>query len=149
MRIKFAAISMVLVTGSLALVTAYAGPHGASPAKKDVEQIVVRVHRREKSLDYELESEHHRKGDANFMLAELKLQRGGDCQIIAVVDDTVPLSAITEISEMAINAGFKDIRPFVSWHKTGRMAQIQFGPPIKFTGDPEKIDQREKRENSK
>jgi hypothetical protein len=43
-------------------------------------------------LDYELESEHHKKGEANFMLAELKLQQSGDCQIIAVVDDTVPLS---------------------------------------------------------
>src|SRR5207245_4654022 len=51
----------------------------------------------------------------------------------------VPLSAITEISEMAINAGFKDIRPFVLWHKTGRMAQIQFGPAIKSTLDPDKI----------
>ncbi len=149
MRIKVAVISVVLVTGSVALVTAYARPHGTSPGKNDLEQIVVRVHRSEKSLDYELGSEHHRKGEANFMLAELKLQRGGDCQIIAVVDDTVPLSGITEISEMAINAGFKDIRPFVSWHKTGRMAQIQFGPPIKFTGDPEKIDKREKKENSK
>jgi hypothetical protein len=48
---------------------------------------------------------------------------------------------------MAINAGFKDIRPFVSWHKTGRMAQVQFGPAIKFTQDPDKIDKREAAQN--
>jgi hypothetical protein len=149
MKARIVAILVVLVGGGVALMSAFAGPQSGSLMKKDVMQIVVRVQRGEKGLDYELETEHHKKGEANFMLAELKLQRGGDCQIIAVVDDRVPLSAITEISEMAINAGFKDIRPFVSWHKTGRMAQIQFGPPIKFTDDPEKIEKREKKEGSK
>jgi hypothetical protein len=149
MKIKFAAISVVLVACEIALVTAYAGPHSPPTMEKNIKQIVVRVQRGEKGLDYELETEHHKKGEANFMLAELKLQRGGDCQIIALVDDRAPLSAITEISEMAINAGFKDIRPFVFWHKTGRMAQVQFGPPIKFTGDSEKIQKREKKEISR
>jgi len=58
------------------------------------------------------------------MLAELKMREGGDCQVIAIIDDNVDLGGITQISEMVINAGFKDIRPFVYWHKTGRMAQI-------------------------
>jgi biopolymer transport protein ExbD len=113
-------------------------------SNKKPEQIVVTVHKAEKGLIFEVKSDEYKKGDANYLLAELKLQKGGDCQIIAVVDDRVPLSAITEISEMAINAGFKDIRPFVLWHKTGRMAQIQFGPAIKFTQDPDKIAKREK-----
>ena len=113
---------------------------------KKPEQIVVTVHKADKGLLFEVESGENKKADANYLLAELKLHNGGECQIIAVVDDRAPLSAITEISEMAINAGFKDIRPFVSWHKTGRMAQIQFGPAIKSTSDPDKI---EKRENSK
>jgi hypothetical protein len=149
MRARFATISMVLLAGGVALATAYAGPPSPSSAERNIKQIVVRVQPGEKGLDYELETEHHKKGEANFMLAELKLQRGGDCQIIALVDDRVALSAITEISEMAINAGFKDIRPFVLWHKTGRIAQVQFGPPIKFTGKLEKIDERERKEMSK
>ena len=111
---------------------------------KKPEQIVVTVHKAQKGLLFEVESDEYKRVDANYLLAELKLHKGGDCQIIAIVDDRVPLSAITEISEMAINAGFKDIRPFVSWHKTGRMAQIQFGPAIKFTQDPDKIAKREK-----
>jgi hypothetical protein len=127
------------------------GVYAANPDKlnhsdKKPEQIVVNVHKAEKGLLYEVESSEYKKGDANYLLAEIKLHKGGDCQIIAVVDDRVPLSAITEISEMAINAGFKDIRPFVLWHKTGRMAQIQFGPAIKSTRDPDKIAKREKAE---
>lgn len=137
------AVSMILVAGGIALGTTYAGSGKSYTTQTDAKQIVVRVHRGEKNLDYELESEHHKKGEANFMLAELKLQRGADCQIIAIVDDTVDLAAITQISEMAINAGFKDIRPYVYWHKTGVMAQIQFGHPIRFTDNPDKIAQRE------
>jgi biopolymer transport protein ExbD len=121
-----------------------ANPHKSNHSDKKPEQIVVSIHKAEKGLLYEVESSEYQKGDANYLLAELKLHKGEDCQIIAVIDDRVPLSAITEISEMAINAGFKDIRPFVSWHKTGRMAQIQFGPPIKSTRDPDKLEKRER-----
>jgi hypothetical protein len=133
-----------LVFSGIMLLTASARSFSSSADVVKRKQIVVRLHRGDKGIDYELESEHHKKGEANFMLAELKLQEGSDCQIIAIVDDAVDLWGITQISEMAINAGFKDIRPFVYWHKTGTMAQIQFGPPIKFTDKPEKIEQREK-----
>jgi len=141
---RFSAILAVVVASGVGLVTAYAGPRNSTSEKKERKQIVVRVHRGEKGLDYEMESDHLQKSHANFMLAELKMREGGDCQIVAIIDDTVDLGGITQISEMAIDAGFKDIRPFVYWHKTGRMAQIQFGPPIKFTEDPEKIEHREK-----
>jgi hypothetical protein len=69
-----------------------------------------------------------------------------DCQIIPIIDDNVEIGAITQISEMAINAGFKDIRPFVFWRKTGRMAEIQFGPPIKYTTDTQKIKRRSEKQ---
>jgi hypothetical protein len=105
-------------------------------------QIVVTVRDTAKGLLFEVQSNEYKKRDANYALAEVKLHDGGNCQIIAVVDDRAPLSAITEVSEMAINAGFKDIRPFIYWHKTGRMAQVQFGPPIKFSMNAEKIEQR-------
>lgn len=106
------------------------------------QQIVIIVHQGNKGLLFEMRSNEYKKRDANYALAELKLREDGNRQIIAVLDDRVPLSAITEVSEMAINAGFKDIRPFVSWHKTGRMAEMQFGPTIKSTMSAEKIEQR-------
>jgi hypothetical protein len=136
----------VLVSlGCLTAASVYsAGSKKNYPSELKPEQIVVTVHKSDGGLLYVVDSGEYKKVEANYLLAELKLHKGGDCQIIPIVDDRVPLSAITEISEMAINAGFKDIRPFVFWHKTGRMAQVQFGPPIKFTGDPEKIEKREK-----
>jgi hypothetical protein len=108
-------------------------------------QIMVVVYAAKGGLRFELESgiyknHEYKKFDANYFLADLKMREGGDCQIIEIVDDRAPLSAITEVSEMAINAGFKDIRPFVLWHKTGRMAQVEFGPPIKFAKSADKIE---------
>src|SRR5260370_33428452 len=111
------AILIILVASGVALVTAYAGPPGSPSDTKSSKQIVVLVHRGEKGLDYEMESGHHKKAHANFMLAELKMREGGDCQVIAIIDDNVDLGGITQISEMAINAGFKDVRPFVYWRK--------------------------------
>lgn len=138
-------VACLVVAGTLA-----AGSKNKKKTQPDSkpEQIVVNVNKADKGFVVEVESyEYKKKGDVNYVLADLKLQKGGNCQIITIVDDRLPLSAITEISEMAINAGFKDIRPFVSWHKTGRMAQVQFGPPIKSTQDPEKIDKRESAQN--
>ena len=77
------------------------------------------------------------------MLAEIKLRDGADCQVFAIIDGDVQLSGITQIGEMAINAGFKDIRTYIYWRKTRRMPQIMFGTPIKFTDKPDKIEKRE------
>jgi hypothetical protein len=140
--------SVILLSGSLlALGVAPASSRNTSPGITNQRQIVVLVYETDEGLRFKLQSgiykdAEYKKYDANYFLADLKLQDGGDCQIIEVVDDRAPLSAVTEVSEMAINAGFKDIRPFIYWHKTGRMAQVQFGPPIKFAMNAEKIEQR-------
>ena len=142
---------VILLAGlALALGAPPANPDDPSPLPGKPRQIVVLVYVNENGLRFKLPSStsrdsEYKKSDANYFLAELKLHEG-DCQLIEVVDDRAPLSAITEVSEMAINAGFKDIRPFIYWHKTGRMAQVQFGPPIKFTMNANKIEQRVEKE---
>jgi len=143
---NFVRYSAILVSGLfLALGAAPASSRNSSSVVTNNRQIVVLVYETDNGLRFKLQSgiykdDEYKKYDANYFLADLKLQEGGDCQIIEVVDDRAPLSAITEVSEMAINAGFKDIRPFIYWHKTGRMAQIQFGPPIKFSMNAGKIE---------
>jgi len=147
--VNVSARHLVMVSSALllALGTTPANSTDISRTVTKHEQIVVLVYETSKGLRFDLESGvykggEYKKVDANYFLADLKLHEGGDCQIIEIVDDRAPLSAITEVSEMAINAGFKDIRPFVYWHKTGRMAEVQFGPPIKFTMNSNKLERR-------
>ena len=87
-----------------------------------------------------------KKSDISRWLAEAKLREGNDCQIVPIIDDNVELGAVTQIYEMAINAGFRDIHPFVYWKKTGQMAELQFGPSTKFTIDVEEIERRLEKE---
>lgn len=126
----------------VAVAIAIAQPRRDGPDARKSKQIVVLIHRSPNGLEYEMRSYHLKKGDANYWLAEIKLRECTNCQVIPIIDDDVPLGAITQISEMAINAGFTDIRPFIYWKKTGNMAEIQFGPPVRFTPDPQKIEKR-------
>jgi hypothetical protein len=142
-------VSLLLCAISLTL-TAVSASSNDKKLLGSKPQIIVRVHSGFKELLVELESPKYKnaeyaKGDANYVLAELKLHEGGDCQVIEIFDDGARLSAIAEVSEMAINAGFKDIRPFIYWHKTGQMAEVQFGSPIKYTTNADKLEQRTER----
>ena len=40
---------------------------------------------------------------------------------------------------MALKAGLSDVRVFVYWKKTGRMAEVLFGPVIKYKEDAGKL----------
>jgi hypothetical protein len=138
-------INFVCLGSILAWCAASAGPAQRSTPEKETEPIVVIVHKANKGMLFEVEADEYKKGDANYVLADIKLKRGGEHPILVLVEDEVPLSAITAVSEMAINAGFKDIRPYIYWHKTGNMARIEYGKVIKFTKNPDKIERREER----
>jgi hypothetical protein len=109
-------------------------PQNPSP-RMTPKQLVVLVHKSQDGPEYELKAYNLKKREANFLLAEIKLGECGDCQVVPIIDDNVELNVITQISEMAIDAGFRDVRPFVFWRKTERMAQIQFGPPNQIYSD--------------
>ena len=128
---------MVLIIAIVASLSAFAAwPSESSVKTSKPQQIVVRIHKSRKGLIYEVKSFHLKKGDANFLLAEMKLRECSDCQVVAVLDDDIELSAISQIGEMSINAGFKDVRPFIYWRNSGRIAEIQFGPVMKLTENP-------------
>jgi hypothetical protein len=142
MTSRFAFLLSVIILASVSVASVPAKTHEDTAHREPVRQLVVHVHKSAKGLEYEIRSYHLKKVEANYWLAEIKLRECNDCQIIPLIDDDVELGAITQISEMAINAGFKDIRPFVFWRNTGRIAEVQFGPPIKFTGNEEKLERR-------
>jgi hypothetical protein len=56
-----------------------------------------------------------------------------------VPEDQMLLSNVKEVPAMALNAGFTDVRAYAYWRRTGRMAEILFGPVLKATSDPKKF----------
>jgi hypothetical protein len=45
------------------------------------------------------------------------------------------LSDIKDVPQMALAAGFKNVRVFVYWKGTGNVAEIFFGPVMKHNPD--------------
>lgn len=150
-------MKMVTVICAVVLFVATAARSNDKTDGSRVKQIIVQIHRSSYSeiltfaspgfraggkLEYDARLYVLKKGEASRWLAEAKLREGNGCQIIPIIDDNVELGAVTQIYEMAINAGFKDIHPFVHSRKTGRMTELQVGSPIMFTIDPEEIERK-------
>src|SRR6266566_2659756 len=137
MRTQYKGILLPLFGASFLFLGLYAHPQERHASPKAANEVIVIVRRVYGELEYELGSDKfYKKGDLNYALAELKLKCGADCQVIAILEDSAQLSDISDVGIMAINAGFKDIRTYVCWPKTGRMAEILFGPVKKFSKNP-------------
>src|SRR5258708_13365115 len=76
--------------GCLIAVGVYPANSKKTASDKKPEQIVVTVHKANKGLLFEVESDEYKKGDANYLLAEPKPHSAWDCQIITVLHDRHP-----------------------------------------------------------
>ncbi len=113
--------------------------------------IVVFVRRVDMKLEFELEKVKYTGDQLAFELEELALDRGKDRQIVVILEDSVLMSDFKEVPFLAIDAGFRDVRVFLTWKKTGKMAEVilsrksddlaefLFGPVRKKTKDPQKF----------
>jgi hypothetical protein len=58
-----------------------------------------------------------------------------DSTVAIVLEDTISLSDIKGVPQMALDAGFNYVRVFVYWKGTGNMAELFFGPVVKHNLD--------------
>jgi hypothetical protein len=113
--------------------------------------IVVFVRRMNMKLEFVLEDFRYSGDELAFRLGELALEHGKDRQIVVILEDSVLMSDFKEVPFMAINAGFRDVRVFLTWKRSRKMAEVilsrktddlsefLFGPVRKKTKDPKKF----------
>jgi hypothetical protein len=113
--------------------------------------IVVFVRRMNMKLEFVMEDARSGGEELAFKLGEFALERGKDRQIVVILEDSVLMSDFKEVPFMAIDAGFRDVRVFLTWKKSGKMAEVilsrktddlsefLFGPVRKKTKDPRKF----------
>jgi len=65
------------------------------------------------------------------MVGELRLSSNADSDMVIILEDTMALSDIKQVPQMALDAGFKNVRVFVYWKGTGNIAELFFGPVVK------------------
>jgi hypothetical protein len=122
-----------------------------STSKDKTMPIVVFVRRMNMKLEFVLEDFRYDGDELAFRLGELALERGKDRQIVVILEDSVLMSDFKEVPFMAIDAGFRDVRVFLTWKrsrkmaevilskKTGDLSEFLFGPVRKKTKDPKKF----------
>jgi hypothetical protein len=65
----------------------------------------------------------------------LREQFGPDYPIVAIVDYNGKISDLFEISGTAGKAGLNNIRTFISYPDSGKMAEVKFGLALPFSKD--------------
>jgi hypothetical protein len=124
----------VCVAGLIALLCASAGLQAGHNGKSKIlpkGQIVVSARRANGGIDYSIGKAHYCKAALSETIGELRLTSSADSDIVIVLEDTLALSDIKEVPQMALDAGFKNVRVFVYWKGTGNMAELFFGPVVK------------------
>jgi biopolymer transport protein ExbD len=128
---------LILVIGSLLSSANARNPDKHKEArKKDDGQIVVIVRQGRKDLEFHIGSERYDRGQAAYALGELRLTRRENTPVVVLIDARVDVAAISAVPAMAIDAGFDNVHTYVFWPWTKRMAEIQFGPVLKFSENP-------------
>jgi hypothetical protein len=100
---------------------------------------MVFARRGESGTEYRLNGELYSGKDLQYVLGEIHIDASRSSAIAVILEDDLALRDVKEVPAMALNAGFTDVRVFVYWKKTGRMAEVFLGPVIKYNGDESRL----------
>jgi len=133
-------VALFLLLGLILSVSTSAGPKkNKSSASKSAQRIIVFARKTDQGIEYRLNKQTYTAKDLDYMLGELHIYASRDSAIVVVLEDNMLLSDVKEVPAMALKAGYTDVRAYVYWKRTGRMAGILFGPVLKATADPRKL----------
>ena len=93
--------------------------------------IIVSARRINGKIEYSIGNLRYSKMALGESMGEMRLTASPDSDVAIVLEDSMGLSDIKEVPEMALSAGFKNVRVFVYWKGTGNMAELFFGPGVK------------------
>jgi len=82
-------------------------------------------------IEYTVGKARYSKTELNEIIGEMRLRYSADSYVVIVLEDSMALSDIKVVPQMALDAGFKNVRVFVYWKGTGNMAEQFFGPVVK------------------
>jgi hypothetical protein len=131
---------MFLFLGLILGMSSSAGPKkNKSNASKSAQRIIVFARRTDHGVEYRLNKQIYTGKDLDYVLGELHIYANKESAIAVVLEDNMLLSDVKDVPAMALKAGYTDVRAYVYWRRTGRMADILFGPVLKATADPRKL----------
>jgi hypothetical protein len=115
-------------------------PLQASPKHKTAKilpktQIVVSARKINGGVEYRIGDARYTRAQLNEYIGERHSSASATSTVAIVLEDSMALSDIKEVPQMALDAGFNYVRVFVYWKGTGNMAELFFGPVVKHNLD--------------
>jgi biopolymer transport protein ExbD len=141
-----------LTATALALGTVTAAPRHSKTTESKAKPIVVMISWSKNRIRYELNWQEVEAGnDLSYFLGEMHVacpaKDNSACPVVILAEDRVAFNDLVQVSTIAINAGFKDIRTFVYFSRRGNASEIFLTEPRKFSkSDPTGDDQKRHRE---
>jgi hypothetical protein len=141
MKTSIRILAILLCSGFLsgALATPAFGKKKKSSVSKADRRIVVFAHKTERGIEYRINKQSYSAEELNYTLGELHIDAGKRSGVAVVLEDDMQLSDVKAVPGMALRAGFDDVRVYVYWKSTGHMAEVLFGPVLKFSADAKNL----------
>lgn len=140
MKVLLRSLAMLFFLGLILGMPSSAGPKkGKSNVSKSAQRVIVFARKTDHGIEYRLNKQTYTGKDLDYVLGELHIYANKESAIAVVLEDNMLLSDVKDVPAMALKAGYTDVRAYVYWKRTGRMAEILFGPVLKATADPRKL----------
>jgi len=140
MKVLLRSFAMFLSLGLILGAPSSAGPKkNKSSVSKTTQRVIVFARKTDHGIEYRLNKQIYIGKDLDYVLGELHIYANKESAIAVVLEDNMLLSDVKDVPVMAVKAGYTDVRAYVYWKKTGRMAEILFGPVLKANADPRKL----------
>ncbi|MGC1661396.1 MAG: hypothetical protein WA737_15405 [Candidatus Acidiferrales bacterium] len=102
-------------------------PAAAGSAKA----IVIMAEKTKTGVSYKVDS--RPVTDLLLSLSRLEVTRGSSCPVIALIDPRLPIEEIWTIDGTAGKAQFTNVRFFIFFRETGKMAEVHTLPAVSFS----------------
>jgi hypothetical protein len=121
------------------VVTSASPKKNRSSVSKTTQRVIVFARKTDHGIEYRIKKQTYTGKDLDYVLGELHIYANKESAVAVVLEDNMLLSDVKDVPLMALKAGYTDVRAYVYWKRTGRMAEILFGPVLKATADPNKF----------
>jgi hypothetical protein len=143
MKVLLRLFAVSLCIGLIFSVPTSAGPKKKkSSAFQTTQRIIVFARKTNHGIEYRINKQIYSGKELDYVLGELHIDANSESAVAVVLEDNMLLSDVKDVPSMALKAGYTDVRAYVYWKRTDRMAEILFGPVLKATNDSNKLSLR-------
>jgi hypothetical protein len=126
---------VVLMATFCAALPANAGPGNTKKTNREKRQVLIYAHRVDGRVEFVCEGRRYSAKELDYAMGEWHIDAAKDSEVAVVLEDNMTLSDVKEVPAMALKTGFTEVRTFVYWKETGNVAEVFFGPVMRYRRD--------------